>query len=210
MRMQPKARRWLAVGLNLVQAVLALTALSAYFTGTGDGNMRVSGADCLRFFTNDSNLLAAVASLTVLPFLFRKEPPRWVAVFHYAAVLSVTVTLLTVLFFLGPTQGYGRMLSGVCLYLHLICPLLSVAALCLPEFETPLPKRAWLFGTLPVVLYGAVYFTQVVVTRRWYDFYGFNRGGRWYVSLAAMFVLSALLARLMAALQRKAASRGRN
>ena len=199
--------RWSAIILNLLNAVLVAVSIAYYFTGSGAGNMQVGGSRCFVFFTNDSNILSAVTSLILLPFLLKKRVPRWTAVLKFVGTVSVTVTLLTVVCFLGPTQGYARMFDGVCLYLHLLCPLLSVASVYLPEYEEPLPKASWMFGTLPVVVYGLVYYVMVVVTGRWADFYGFNRGGRWYLSLIAMFALGALLSFLMALLQRKAAFR---
>ena len=48
-----------------------------------------------------------------------------------------------------------------------------------------------LTGVVPVLLYGAVYLYKVVYApeeRRWEDFYGFNKGGKWLISLSAMIV----------------------
>lgn len=201
--------RWAAIALNALNVILAAAAISAYFTGMGDGNMAVAGVRCFRFFTNDSNILSALASLVILPFLWKKRVPMWAAVLKYVGAVSVTVTLLTVVLFLGPTQGYGRMFVGVCLYLHLICPLLSIASVYLPESDRPLPQHAWLFGMLTVAVYGAVYIAMVLITRRWPDFYGFARGGYWYISLPAMLIFGALLSLLMAFLQRKAVAHRR-
>ena len=46
-----------------------------------------------------------------------------------------------------------------------------------------------LWGLLPVVLYGPLYLYKIRFApegKRWEDFYGFNRTGRWPVSFAAM------------------------
>ena len=42
---------------------------------------------------------------------------------------------------------------------------------------------------MPVLLYGAVYLYKVVFTpeeRRWEDFYGFNKGGKWPAAFITM------------------------
>ena len=45
-----------------------------------------------------------------------------------------------------------------------------------------------LLGVIPVILYGFVYLYEVVMIGRWDDFYGYNKNGKWPVSMAAMFV----------------------
>lgn len=196
----------IAAGLNLLNAVLVFFSIRYFFIGQGAGNMTVAGSRCFRYFTNDSNILAGLASLAVIPFLWKGRVPAWAAILKFTGTVAVTVTLLTVLLFLGPTQGYARMYAGVCLPLHLICPLLSILTLCLPESREPLPKSAGFFGALPVLVYGALYAVLVLITRTWEDFYGFARGGLWYVSLIVMYLLGTLLSVLMARLQRKAAA----
>ena len=53
---------------------------------------------------------------------------------------------------------------------------------------------------LPVVIYGIVYFLQVVVFRNWMDFYAFNSGGMWYLIMPVIIGISfgmSLLIRLL-------------
>lgn len=61
----------------------------------------------------------------------------------------------------------------------------------------------------PIDLYGArrktVFILTAGITRSRENFYGFARGGFWYVSLIAMYLLGTLLSILMARLQRKTA-----
>ena len=144
----------------------------------------------LRFFTALSNLLCALAALVVAVCRLGGELPYWAGVLKYAGTAAVTVTMLTVLFFLGPTIGYKKLLTGPDLWLHLVCPLLAIVSLLLWD-KPDMPFGAVIFGTLPVVLYGAMYVYRVLYApeaRRWKDFYGFNRGGKWPISLAAMLV----------------------
>lgn len=146
-----------------------------------------------RFFTTDSNVLAALTALILLPFeLIRltggAQAPQWAILLKYAGTAAVAVTMLTVLVFLGPTQGYGRMLGGPGLWVHLICPLLAVITFLFFDGGQPICYALSLTAVLPVVIYGGVYLTEVIIVKRWEDFYGFNRSGVWYVSLALMLI----------------------
>ena len=50
-----------------------------------------------------------------------------------------------------------------------------------------------LTGMLPVILYGTLYLNRVVTVKRWEDFYGFNKNGKWQISFSAMVAGSFLL-----------------
>lgn len=54
-----------------------------------------------------------------------------------------------------------------------------------------MPFRVVWLGTLPVALYAVMYIYRVLYApeaRRWKDFYGFTRGGKWPLSCAAMLI----------------------
>ena len=153
----------------------------------------------LRFFTTLSNLLCALSALLVAVFRLCGGAPNWVLVVKYIGTASVAVTLMTVLLFLGPTKGYKALFSGPDLWLHLPGPVLAIVSLLLWD-KPELPFAGVLLGVAPVLLYGAVYLYRVIYApeaRRWPDFYGFNRGGRWPLSFALMllgsFAVSVLL-----------------
>ena len=143
-----------------------------------------NGRPAFRYFTVLSNVLCAAAAL-----LMCVAPNcRWVWLLKYVGTAAVTVTLLTVFLFLGPTLGYGKLLKGGDLFMHLLTPLLAVASFGFLEKRGMRFAEA-LWGLLPVALYGVWYLYKVVLApqhRRWDDFYGFNRGGRWPLSFAAM------------------------
>ena len=146
------------------------------------------GLKAFRYFTVLSNAFCAVTALVMAIAQLANRVAMPVVLLKYMGTVSVSVTLLTVMLFLGPTQGYGEMLRGKNLYLHLLGPLLAIVSYCLWE------KRAMSFGMaltglIPVLVYSAVYLNRVIMVpeeRRWDDFYGFNRGGRWPVALAMM------------------------
>ena len=146
------------------------------------------GRAAFRYFTVLSNALCALAALAMAVCQIRGRVSPAVLMFKYLGTASLSVTLATVLAFLGPTMGYRELLSGGNLYLHLLGPLLAIASFCFLEKDDMAFSSA-LAGLIPVALYGALYLYRVVFApegRRWDDFYGFNRGGRWPLAFAAM------------------------
>lgn len=176
--------RTASVIINAAICVTTLIILILNFRK--DGTWQVErGLQSFRFFTVLSN---AFCGITALVMVIDNASPVAVML-KYLATVSVTVTLLTVFLFLGPSQGgYKDLLRGDNLYMHLIGPLLAIISFCLFEKQRMSFGTA-LIGVAPVLLYGAVYLYKVVIApenRRWDDFYGFNKGGKWQISYAAM------------------------
>ncbi|MBQ6235892.1 MAG: hypothetical protein IJK54_08225 [Clostridia bacterium] len=150
-----------------------------------------------RFFTVLSNVLCAIASLAVVVCELCGALPFWALLLKYAGTAAVTVTMLTVLLFLGPTShDWKGLLSREDLFMHLICPVLAIVSFLVFE-KTEMPAWTIAIGALPVPIYGALYMKKVVYSpeeRRWEDFYGFNRGGKWPLSVVLMTIAGALIA----------------
>lgn len=178
----------LAVALTTVIIVLGMLRK--------DGHFSRKRLKAFRFFTVDSNVFSGLGCLAAALCLLcgAETLPRWALLLRYTGTVSVAVTFLTVMVFLGPAFGYGKMLSGGDLYLHLLGPLAAVVSFVLAEPGARLIGADVLYGLLPTVIYGTVYLYQVVIrpTNKWEDFYTFNRGGKWPVAFAAM-VLGTLL-----------------
>ena len=201
-------RRVLCIGCNFLCALLSLYSIATFFVRRGVGNMQVLGAVCFRYFTVDSNLFCASLCLVSAIWLLARPHARLTGAlsrWKLAATTAVSVTLLTVVFFLGPTMGYRPMFAGVNLYLHLICPLLAIVCWSFLDPLPPLPRRASFWGVLPTAIYAAVYLTLVIVRPTWPDFYGFNIGGKWYLSMIVMLLATWLIALLLVRLVRKRA-----
>lgn len=203
--------------LNLVTVILVTVSVAGFFFGRGEGNMAVAGTRCFRYYTVDSNSLVAIAGIPMIVYdirgLLSRETavPDWVSALKFTGTTVVMLTFLVVVFYLGPTQGYEKMYAGHNLYLHLVCPLCAMISFCFCETDAPMPwKRAWL-AELPTVAYGAVYFVMVIVIGAenggWYDFYGFNMGGRWYLSIVGMLAATAVIGFGLCALQRLSAGK---
>ena len=153
-----------------------------------------------RFFTVLSNVLCAFASLVVLLCSFFGNTPTPVLILKYVGTAAVSVTMLTVFLFLGPTtKSWKGLLTGPDLFLHLICPLLAIISYVFFE-QIELPFAVTLLGTLPVPLYGFLYLKKVIYTpapNNWDDFYGFNRTGKWPISFLAMILGAFLISMIL-------------
>ena len=163
--------------------IFVITAISFLFCFRKDGRWDLrAGKKSLRFFTILSNLFCAVSAL-----LWVLSSSYWAWLLKYVGTVAVTVTLLTVIFFLGPNMGYKPLFSGKDLYLHLCGPLLAIVSFCIMECQFALSFSLSLLGILPVIIYGFVYLVEVVILKNWEDFYGYNKDGKWKISMAAMF-----------------------
>lgn len=212
-----KKIRILSIILNLFLVFMVIWAVLHMYLIRGQGNMQVSRMAVFRYFTVDSNILCAVTCLPVVlgqmqVLAGRKEKlSHSVILLKYIGTAAVTLTFLTVMLFLGPLYGYPAMFAGNNLHLHLVCPLAALISFLFLERDQQLSGKAVLLSMLPMLLYGAVYTYKVIIIGAenggWYDFYGFNAGGRWYISLSAMtlgtFLIGLLLRLLYHAGRRK-------
>ena len=173
-----------------------LWKVAAFFLPGYAGNPDVYRTACFRYFTIDSNIFAALGCLAVIPFNVMtligkaRDIPLALKLFKYAGASAVGLTFMTVLLFLGPTQGYAFMYTGVNFWLHLVCPLIVIFTFVLTECKGRIGFVFSLIGVVPMLVYGAVYLCEVLMlgpeNGGWVDFYGFNMGGLWYVFFPVM------------------------
>ena len=191
----------MSIALNALIALVTAVLLAAFFFKDGRWD-EARGRSAMRFFTTQSNLLCALAALLMCIF----PQSRRVWGLKYIGTAAVTVTMLTVFLFLAPSIGKGglrQLLKGADFFLHLITPVLAIVSFC--AFE----RRGMDFGTallgmLPVVIYGPWYLYKIRFApegKRWEDFYGFNKSGRWPVSFAMMVIGTFLVCMGLMALQ---------
>ena len=178
--------------LNILIALITLIIVVSFFRKEGQW-VPERGKFALRFFTTLSNMLCAAACLLTALAINAGGIPEWIWMLKYIGTAAVTVTMLTVLFFLAPSFGKGALkvlLSGTDLFMHLITPLLALVSFCVFE-KRGMTFCQSLWGMLPVVLYGPVYLYKILFAlseKRWDDFYGFNKQGKWPVAFAGMVV----------------------
>lgn len=161
-----------------------------------------------RFFTCQSNMLCAVSCLLTASFALAGEVPEWLWLLKYTGTAAVTVTMLTVFFFLAPSIGKGwadKLLTGKAsdLFMHLLTPVAALLSFCLFERRGMTFSQA-LWGMVPVLLYGILYLYKIKAApqdKRWEDFYGFCRNGRLAVPLAGMLTGTFLICMGLMALQ---------
>ncbi len=177
---------------NLLVAILNSYALvNIYINGLG-GNMTGTKTMMFRFFTIDSNILLVIASIVTVICILKQNMPEWCVIFKFASVHAVTVTLLVACCFLSLSYGFMPMIKGNNFFLHLFCPLIALLSFIFLEKEKRLKGIFW--ALVPSIIYGIIYYILVVEKEIWPDFYGFNRGGKWYIAVIAMTVFETVLA----------------
>lgn len=170
-----------------------------------DGKWKASnGLHLLRFFTTLSNIFCAASALLIC--LFPDSRPVWLL--KYTGTASVTVTMLTVFLILAPAIGKGglkKVLAGADLFLHLLNPLIALLSFCLLE-KRGMSFAESMLGMIPVLLYGPWYLYRIKFApegKRWNDFYGFNKNGKWPASFLVMAVGTFLICLGLMALQNR-------
>lgn len=192
------------ISLIINAAIFVTTVFVLFFTLFFKADPLIKhGYETFKFFTTDSNILSAIAALIVLIFQIRiltgksKEIPRWAMILKYIGTTAVMVTFTVVMTFLGPLYTYYFVLKGTAFYMHLVGPLLAFVSLWLFEPYYVIPKRVIHLAVIPTAVYGAVYLTEVLIIGEfdgWDDFYGFNTGGMWYLSVAMIILGTYILA----------------
>ena len=191
--------------LNL--AIFAITAILMVRVLRKDGKWSSErGKTVFRYFTCQSNVLCAATALIMGLLSLSGAVPEWAWILKYIGTAAVTVTMLTVFFFLAPSVGkewVNMLLKGPDFFMHLLTPLLALFSFCFLE-KRGMSFGQSLFGLLPIVLYGPLYLYRILYApkeKRWDDFYGFNKQGKWPVSFAAMLVGTFLICMGLMALQ---------
>ena len=182
-------RRKISLPLNLALAVVVFAAWAKMvFHIDENGVLSSSGLYSLKYFTVLSNLLQAIVSLAWAAYLGRAlrgraaRPPRLLHGLRHAAVVSVALTFLTVVCFLGPVFGFRGMFSGANFWFHLVVPLASALDFCLLDREGPHALRETPLALIPMLLYGVGYVANLLINGvgQWphsNDWYGFASGG---------------------------------
>lgn len=195
--MKTKTKLIISVVLNFLIFILAMFSILSSILKGGDGNMDIyTGVELFVYFTIDSNLICAVASIIYaiynLILLIKKDyekENKIIDLVKYITTTAVFLTFTTVILFLDFIYGVFVFL-GNNLFLHLLCPIMAVVSYIFFDSKRILKLKEVALGLLPTVLYGIVYIIMVVVIGHdnggWYDFYMLNIGGFWPVSTVVM------------------------
>lgn len=176
-------RAWGSLAVSVFIAVMVPVAWCMMLFSNSAIALTAMGLYSLKFFTVLSNLLVGAASLIYAVYLVRflrngTAVPRWAHLLKYAGTVATTVTLMTVLLFLGPTIGYPPMFVGANLWFHLIVPVAAIVGFVFFDTMHSLSFRETLLGVVPTLLYGIVYCANILIngvgqapyTNDWYGF----------------------------------------
>ena len=85
--------------------------------------------------------------------------------------------------------------------MHIAGPVMTFISFVFLETDTKIKLPESLIPLIPVILYGAVYLTEVVIIGEknggWMDFYTFNKGGNWMISMPIMLGATYLISFLI-------------
>ena len=149
-------KKTLPILINLLIAILTPYAWFTIVRNSSDPVMTSAGLNTLKYFTVLSNLLSGFAALLYLMARLRKKMSRRICLLKYIAAVSVGLTLMVVLLFLGPLYGFFAMFSGPSFWLHLTLPLLAMADFVLFN-GVSFTRRDNLLAVLPMLIYGIGY-----------------------------------------------------
>ena len=202
--MTAKTKTVLSLIINGVILLVTTGVMISYFISPGE--LIENGWDSFKFFTTDSNVLAAVGcgAVAVCDALMLTKKinkiPHAVILLKYMGVIGLMLTFFTVLVLLVPAYGVALEYGGTGFHMHLSAPVAAFLSLVLLDGERDITLAQTPLGLVPVVFYGVFYMMQVVVLCNWWDFYLFNQGGMWYVTMPVIIALSygmCLLVRLL-------------
>lgn len=121
------------------------------------------------YYTQDSNVFAAIASLLFVVFLISKknieEIPVWVLMLRYISTTCLVVTFLVVAFVLIPMMNNGDLLntikislfSNAMLFHHFLCPIICTISFIFFEGDRRLNKKKTIyFALIPTMIYGTI------------------------------------------------------
>lgn len=192
-----------ALILNIFVVVCtAIITTSYYFYSINP--LEPSGLASYKYFTTDSNILAGISSLVMIPYEIqilrgkRSKLPHFAEILKYMAMTAVMLTFITVLTILLPVYDVKFLLLGTAFYMHVAGPLMALVTFLFLETDTKIKFPETFLALIPCVVYGAVYLFETVIIGEenggWSDFYTFNKGGFWYITMFALLGVSYLIA----------------
>lgn len=174
----------LIINLFIFINTLIIT-LDGIKNGAGKGQLgnEISGIRYFMPYTIDSNVFLAIAALFLVIALFKEKLSFKTYRFYYVATVSIVLTFLTVVLFLTPSLYLkGGFKAAISLYMydmtffHFLNPILACISFKLLN-KKKLTTKDNFIAIIPMALYSIVYMLNVLVFKKWNDFYGFTFGG---------------------------------
>lgn len=203
----------LSLTANVLIFAFTLYAMFLCFYEPQTGALTADGVRSLRYFTVDSNIFCALAAFVLIIADIRLisknggRLPLWILLFKYMGTVTVTLTFLTCVVYLSKmTGGFGNLIHGKELFMHLLTPVLAILSFVLFEHGAPLKLWTVFLPLIPVAAYGAVYFYMTIAVPKdqggWYDVYYLVRNGQWYPATLVMFAAVLMICLVLWALHR--------
>lgn len=154
-KMKIKVKKVLSLSFTFITVILSVIGLVLYYSNS---TFDPSKAQAFLPFTVNSNIFLAIVGLVFLiigfVYLVNNKPlPQWLMQFKLAATTLISITLLTVVFYLAPiwnlTDSTIAYYQGCNLFLHVLAPIFAIFGFCLFDVET---KIKWRWIWISVVL----------------------------------------------------------
>ncbi|MCR4632931.1 MAG: DUF5684 domain-containing protein [Erysipelotrichaceae bacterium] len=158
----------------------------------------------LNYFTVNSALLSSLGAAFMIPYAIegiRKKRfvlPKWVTLFQYAGASCTSVTMSFAFTFIYLSSGAETAFGGPNFWMHVICPILSLALFFSVEIDRTLSVRDSLIAMSPFFLYAVFYMINAIFigpeNGGWSDFYKFTEWIPATFSLPMVFIFSFFIA----------------
>lgn len=211
----------------IINAFIVISTFIIMIKGVSNGassgqvGENMIGIGYFKPYTIDTNVLNGIVALMMATFNIynlienKDELPRFLVVGQLISTVGVTVTILTVIFFLAPTfymthRGVMWLFSNDMFFFHLLNPILSIINFVLLDKRYVLNRKEIYLGISTTVIYSFVYLYNVVLAKNWSDFYGFTFGGKLYmgfISVIVMYLATLLISYVLAKLNSKSCNK---
>ena len=189
-----KLRENLSVIFNLLMVLLTISGFIYVLSSDLTVSERIGW---LQFFTVDSNILCGICALIyliteIVCFRKGKKIPFGITVLKYVGTSAIGLTFIVVLAYLSWALGPQECFTGPNLFMHLIMPVLALVSFIVFECPSDFKFRNTIFGFIPCFIYGIIYLIFVVFISKenggWNDIYYFNAGGKWFLTMPAVYI----------------------
>lgn len=177
-------KKYILLGLNIIVFCFTVIGVSYAFIAKKGSDLSATGWEQFRYFTVLSNIgFGLIALYNALTF---KKNNKLKQILNLVFTSAVMITFMTVMLFLGQLYGYKGMFTGANFFFHLINPLIALI-IYLFSFDNRISPLYNFYSIVPILIYGIIYFTNVLILQKWPDFYAFNTSAAWYISTLIMF-----------------------
>ena len=193
----------LSLIINALIVYLTVDGVIYYFRSDvikDEALLESSGWICMRYFTTLSNIFVAVAAAVLVAIHIINAArdtdgvPKWALTLKYVATAAVTLTFLTVVFFLAPIvalggDSYFKLFENNQFILHFLTPVLAIVSFIFFDGGGKLPFKSTLLTIAPTVAYSFAYIPMVAIIKAWPDFYWLTFGEKYYLAPISVIVM---------------------